>query len=65
MSGRSKPATMRSSVVLPQPEGPSSEKNSPRSTASDTPSTARTAPKLFDTPSNTRKPVTPIDPQAL
>ncbi len=28
--GSSKPASMRSSVVLPQPEGPSSEKNSPR-----------------------------------
>ena len=28
--GVSKPASMRSSVVLPQPDGPSSEKNSPR-----------------------------------
>ena len=27
--GLSKPAIMRSSVVLPQPDGPSSEKNSP------------------------------------
>src|SRR3569833_189183 len=27
--GPSKPATMRSTVVLPQPEGPSSEMNSP------------------------------------
>ena len=28
-SGSSKPASMRSDVVLPQPDGPSSEKNSP------------------------------------
>ena len=28
-SGRSKPATRRSAVVLPQPDGPSSERNSP------------------------------------
>jgi hypothetical protein len=28
--GRSKPASMRSSVVLPQPEGPRRAKNSPR-----------------------------------
>ena len=27
--GRSKPASMRSSVVLPQPEAPSRQKNSP------------------------------------
>ena len=33
-SGRSKPATSRSSVVLPQPLGPSSATNSPRSTQS-------------------------------
>ena len=32
-SGRSKPAIIRSSVVLPQPEGPSSVKNSPASIA--------------------------------
>ena len=28
-SGSSKPAIIRSEVVLPQPDGPSSEKNSP------------------------------------
>ena len=32
-SGRSKPAIMRSSVVLPQPDGPSRVKNSPASIA--------------------------------
>ena len=34
-SGRSKPAIRRSVVVLPHPEGPSSEKNSPAWTAVD------------------------------
>ena len=42
---------MRSSVVLPQPDGPSSVKNSPSRTAIDTSSTARTVPKLRATPS--------------
>ena len=35
-----KPAIMRSSVVLPQPEGPRMEKKLPRSTAKDSESTA-------------------------
>ena len=39
-SGSSKPAIMRSDVVLPQPDGPSSEKNSPAAMSSVTPSTA-------------------------
>src|SRR5215211_5979916 len=43
-SGASKPAIILSVVVLPQPDGPSSEKNSPGSTASSTPSTATTPP---------------------
>src|SRR4051812_1062338 len=45
--GSSKPPIIRSVVVLPQPDGPSSEKNSPAAISSVTPSTARTAPKLF------------------
>src|SRR5689334_1679210 len=45
--GSSKPPIMRSVVVLPQPEGPSSEKNSPGRISSETPSTARTAPNRF------------------
>ena len=49
-SGASKPAIRRSSVVLPQPDGPSSATNSPRSTQSCASSTAWTAPKRFDTP---------------
>src|ERR1700738_3985874 len=43
-SGVSKPAIMRKVVVLPQPDGPSSAKNSPASIASSTPSTARLMP---------------------
>ena len=45
--GSSKPPIIRSVVVLPQPDGPSSEKNSPAATSIDTPSTARTPPKRF------------------
>jgi len=33
-SGISKPAIMRKDVVLPQPDGPSSEKNSPAAMSS-------------------------------
>src|SRR5690349_6839181 len=43
-SGISKPAIMRRDVVLPQPDGPSSEKNSPAAMSSVTPSTAMTLP---------------------
>ena len=38
---------MRSVVVLPQPDGPSIEKNSPRSISSDRSSTATTSWKRF------------------
>src|SRR5581483_3966459 len=44
-SGRSKPATMRSAVVLPQPDGPSSERNSPSPSLISIPSSAFTVPK--------------------
>src|SRR6516225_11639618 len=50
-SGVSKPASMRSNVVLPQPLGPRSAKNSPAGISSETPSTARTPPNFFTTPS--------------
>ncbi len=43
-SGVTKPATERSVVVLPHPDGPSSVKNSPGTMASETPSSARVAP---------------------
>ena len=48
--GASKPPIIRSRVVLPQPLGPSSEKNSPRRIASDTSSTAVRSPKRLLTP---------------
>src|SRR6266404_832882 len=40
VSGFSRPAIMRSVVVLPQPDGPSNPKNSPRSTSSEMSATA-------------------------
>src|SRR5919198_1082201 len=46
-SGFSKPATMRSVVVFPQPLGPSRLSTSPRWTANDTLSAAVTRPKRF------------------
>ncbi len=48
--GSSNPPIMRSSVVLPQPEGPSSEKNSPRRMSRETASTAATSPKRLVRP---------------
>src|SRR5205809_1576886 len=44
----SNPATMRSAVVLPQPEGPSRTMNSPGSTVSDSSCTTVSGPKLFE-----------------
>src|SRR5690349_8115269 len=52
------PATRRSRVVLPQPEGPSSVKNSPGFTSRLTPSTAAVAPKCFASPATLRPMVT-------
>ncbi len=50
-SGVSKPASIRNSVVLPQPLGPSSAKNSPALMSSDSRSTARKTPNFFTTAS--------------
>src|SRR6516165_12770721 len=44
---RSRPAMILKKVVLPQPDGPSSTKNSPSRTDRLTPSTAVTPPKSF------------------
>ena len=44
---RSKPAMSLSTVVLPDPDGPSIEKNSPSAMSRSTPSTARTSPKCL------------------
>src|SRR5690349_8214777 len=52
--GSTKPATICSVVVLPQPEGPSSERNSPFSIDSDRPSTAVKSPKCLASPSSMR-----------
>src|SRR5215470_14147879 len=43
----SRPAMMRRNVVLPQPDGPSSTKNSPSRTAKLMPSTATTSPNCL------------------
>src|SRR5262249_47939182 len=43
-SGRSRPATLRSVVVLPQPDGPSSVKKLPGLTSKLTPASASTPP---------------------
>ena len=48
--GSSKPPIIRRVVVLPQPDGPSSEKNSPGRISSEMSSTARTSRNRFDTP---------------
>ena len=45
--GRSKPAIMRSVVVLPQPDGPTIVKNSPGGMCRSMLSTAVTSPKSF------------------
>src|SRR5882757_284785 len=51
LSGVSSPASRRSSVVLPQPDPPSSANSSPRAISRSTLSTATTAPKRLDAPS--------------
>src|ERR671914_195892 len=47
--GSSNPPIIRSVVVLPHPEGPSREKNSPSAIVKETPSTATTSLKCFVT----------------
>src|SRR6185503_10344617 len=47
--GFSKPAIIRSVVVLPQPDGPRNETNSPRSAASEKSCTAAVSPKALRT----------------
>src|SRR5512137_2457159 len=46
---RSRPATIRSSVDLPQPDGPTMTTNSPSSTSMETPWITMSSPKLFFT----------------
>src|SRR5262245_41099459 len=52
LSGIRNPATQLSSVVVPQPDGPSSVIGSARRTISDTSSSAVVLPKRFVTPSS-------------
>jgi hypothetical protein len=52
--GVSNPATSRNVVVLPQPDGPSREKNVPRGIASETSRTAQCPGNCFDTRRNSR-----------
>src|SRR5579872_5639182 len=54
-SARSKPAISRRAVVLPLPEGPSSARISPFSTASDSSRRTACSPKLLSSRSRTRK----------
>src|SRR5215470_6800778 len=49
--GTAKPAMHASVVVLPDPDGPSSVRNSPGRAVRVTPSTARVAPKVLTRPS--------------
>src|SRR5690349_3772788 len=51
-STASSPASIRSAVVLPDPDGPTSTISSPSRTSSVRSRTASTAPKRFATPSN-------------
>src|SRR5215218_5705967 len=71
-SGVSKPASMRRSVVLPQPDGPSSAKNSPSRISSESRSTAAkpenrllTASKRTSTRDAPRAAVNPPAPPVL
>src|SRR5436190_15935077 len=57
--GCSNPATMRSVVVFPQPEGPRSEKNSPPGMRKLIPSTAARSPNSF------RRSISWISPRAI
>src|SRR5262249_52010468 len=61
-SGATKPAIICNVVVLPQPDGPSSAMNSPRSTARSRPATATCGPNALASPSMTRKDMKLIPP---
>src|SRR5215472_8283044 len=52
--GGTNPETMRRIVVLPQPDGPRNEKNSPSGIERSRPCTAVKLPKRFTTPMNSR-----------
>src|SRR5215210_6712434 len=58
--GSSKPAIIRSVVVLPQPDGPSRARNSPGCTSRSMSSTATRSPKRFVTPRSATSGVSPL-----
>src|SRR5690348_4484968 len=60
--GSTKPAIICRVVVLPQPDGPRSERNSPFSMLSERLSTTATAPYRFVSPSRTRKLIAAVAP---
>src|SRR3954451_15267474 len=62
-SGCSKPAIIRREVVLPHPDGPSSEMNSPCRTWKDTASTAVRSPNRFVTVRNSTSYADPDPPE--
>ena len=65
-SGAMKPAIMRSSVVLPQPDGPSIEKKLPRATLKESASTAACPAKRLLTERASRSGVTgPLPAEAI
>src|SRR5262245_46284664 len=53
-SAASSPATMRNNVVLPQPDGPSRETNSPAAILRSTPPSTVMAPNAFSAPVTSR-----------
>ena len=55
----SSPASIRSAVVLPEPDGPTTTSNSPSATSSVRSRTASTSPNRFDTPSNETGAISP------
>src|ERR1041385_4102867 len=55
----SRPAMMRSSVVLPQPDGPSSTQNSPSATSKEISLRIALAPNVFETLSTVSEAMAP------
>ena len=59
----SSPASIRSAVVLPEPDGPTSTMNSPSAISSDSDRTASTAPKRLPTSANRTPAISPSPPR--
>src|SRR6187549_2220272 len=63
--GATKPAIIRSVVVLPQPDGPSSTTSSPCPMSRSTPATARTSPYVFVSAMSSRRAIASEHPRQL